>query len=129
LGSSHVHQKRKRPKKRVNRKSVTNKRAVLVSEGFYHNDLKHGLWREYYESGQVMIEEYYRYGVQHGKFTSYHPNGKLFGEGQYEDGKREGYFKVYDENGNQIKTLLFIHNNLMEEVENTTNESQNISSP
>jgi|ADGO01.1.fsa_nt_gi MORN repeat variant. len=76
-----------------------------------------------------MIEEYYRYGVQHGKFTSYHPNGKLFGEGQYEDGKREGYFKVYDENGNQIKTLLFIHNNLMEEVENTTNESQNISSP
>ena len=34
-----------------------NKRGVLIAEGNFVNDKKHGLWREYYDhTGSVMIE-------------------------------------------------------------------------
>jgi antitoxin component YwqK of YwqJK toxin-antitoxin module len=94
-----------------------NKYAVLISEGNYVNNEKHGLWREYYDTGELMIEECYKHGVPHGRYASYHQNGQLMSEGQYHEGLREGYFKVYDEQGRNIRTLLFIHNNQIEDIE------------
>ena len=93
-----------------------NKRAVLIAEGHYVNNNKHGIWREYYDSnGGVMIEETYWHGVQHGRFASYHPNGQLLSEGQFQFGSREGCFKVYDENGTNIRNIVFANNVEIEE--------------
>jgi antitoxin component YwqK of YwqJK toxin-antitoxin module len=98
-----------------------NKHAVLIAEGIYLNNQKHGLWKEYYdETGGIMIEENYNRGVLHGRFASYHPNGKLLSEGQYHQGSREGYFRVYDQEGNNIKNLLFISNHQIEDIEEHT---------
>ena len=95
-----------------------NKHAVLIAEGCYVNNRKHGLWKEYYDhTGTIMIEESYVNGVQHGRFASFHPNGQLFSEGQFNNGKREGYFRVYDENGRNVRNLLFIDNNQIEDIE------------
>jgi antitoxin component YwqK of YwqJK toxin-antitoxin module len=95
-----------------------NKHAVLIAEGNYVNHKKHGTWREYYDhTGTVMIEEDYVNGVQHGRFISYHPNGKIFSEGKFHKGMREGYFRAYDEDGKNIKNLLFINNNQIEDIE------------
>jgi antitoxin component YwqK of YwqJK toxin-antitoxin module len=95
-----------------------NKHAVLIAEGHYVNDKKHGLWREYYDhTGTIMIEEEYVHGVQHGQFTSFHPNGKIFSQGRFHNGMREGYFRAYDEDGKNIKNLLFINNNQIEDIE------------
>jgi len=92
-----------------------NKHAILIAEGNYVNNKKHGVWREYYDSnGGLMIEESYWHGVQHGRFASYHPNGQLLSEGEFQNGSREGCFKVYDENGTNIRNIVFANN---EEVE------------
>lgn len=102
-----------------------NKHAVLIAEGFYLNNVKHGEWREYYDySGSTMIVEHYQNGVNHGRFASYHPNGQLMSEGNYSHGKREGYFRVFDETGQKARTLLFINNNLIEDIQenHTLNE-------
>src|SRR5688572_26823227 len=86
-----------------------NKRAVLIAEGHYVNNKKHGVWREYYDSnGGLMIEENYWDGVQHERVASYHPNGQLMSEGQFQYGMREGCFKVYDENGTNIRNIIFV---------------------
>ncbi|HEY0652219.1 MAG TPA: hypothetical protein VGD65_03785 [Chryseosolibacter sp.] len=88
-----------------------NKHAVLIAEGYYIDNLKHGVWREYYDhTGTIMIEEHYNHGIMHGRFTSYYPNGKKFSEGEFFNGSREGYFKIYDEHGQNIRNLLFIDN-------------------
>lgn len=88
-----------------------NKHGVLIAEGVYVNNDKHGTWIEYYDhSGSKMIEEDYRYGVQHGRFISYHPNGKIFSQGQFVNGSREGYFKAYDEFGKNTRTIFFVNN-------------------
>jgi antitoxin component YwqK of YwqJK toxin-antitoxin module len=95
-----------------------NKHAVLVSEGVYVNNKKHGLWREYYDhTGALMIEEMYHHGIQHGRFASFHPNGQVWSEGNFHFGLREGYFRVYDEHGKNVKNLLFINNHQIEDLE------------
>jgi len=94
-----------------------NKQAVLVAEGNYQHDVKHGLWTSYYETGELLIEETYEQGVLHGRYASYHLNGWLLSEGRYQHGQREGYFYVYDEFGKQLKSLLFVNNVLVDDVD------------
>jgi antitoxin component YwqK of YwqJK toxin-antitoxin module len=94
-----------------------NKHAVLVAEGQYVNNKKHGTWREYYDhTGTIMIEENYKLGIKHGTFTSYHPDGQIFGQGEFFNGLREGYFRIYDEQRDNVRTLLFINNNQVEDI-------------
>lgn len=114
-------------KKRKNGKWKSfNKHAVLIAEGNYVNNKKHGTWREYYDhTGTIMIEEDYVHGVQHGRFISYHPNGRIFSEGRFHNGMREGYFRAYDENGVNIKNLLFINDNQIEDIEEQLSHASN----
>jgi antitoxin component YwqK of YwqJK toxin-antitoxin module len=94
-----------------------NKQAILVSEGYYLQDVKHGSWKQYYETGELLIEETYDQGILHGRYASYHLNGQLLSEGIYEHGKREGFFDVFDENGKPVKRILFMNNVMLEEVD------------
>jgi antitoxin component YwqK of YwqJK toxin-antitoxin module len=88
-----------------------NKHAILIAEGWYVNNEKHGLWKEYYDyTGSLMVEERYYHGLQHGRFRSYHPNGQVWSEGNFHYGSREGIFSVYDENGSIIRTMMFVNN-------------------
>jgi antitoxin component YwqK of YwqJK toxin-antitoxin module len=98
-----------------------NKEAILVSEGYYVNDIKHGHWKQYYETGELLIEENYKHGMLHGRYAAYHPNGKILSEGQYEHGKREGFFNVFDESGKVTKRMLFVNNELLEEISGSKN--------
>lgn len=92
-----------------------NKNAVLVSEGFYLNNLRHGRWKYFYDTGELAIEEHYLHGKLHGEYRSYHVNGSLMSEGQYANDLREGYFNVYDENHGLVKEMLFVNNILVKE--------------
>lgn len=87
-----------------------NKHGVLIAEGSYVNNKKHGIWREYYDhNGAMMIEENYDCGISHGRYASFHPNGQILSEGQFYHGSRVGYFKIYDEQGNNIRNLHFVN--------------------
>lgn len=102
-----------------------NKHAVLIAEGIYIDNNKHGLWREYYDhTGTIMIEEHYSHGIMHGRFTSYYPAGQKFSEGEFFNGSREGYFKVYDERGENIRNLLFIDNVQVADITKTANSAK-----
>jgi antitoxin component YwqK of YwqJK toxin-antitoxin module len=99
-----------------------NKHAVLVSEGIYVNNEKHGVWREYYDhTGTLMIEETYVNGIPHGPYTCFHPNGRVWSQGNFDNGLREGYFRVYDDQGKNIRNMLFIRNNKVENQEQIEN--------
>lgn len=102
-----------------------NKHAVLIAEGLYVNNQKHGLWKEYYDhTGTIMIEEEFKDGVKHGIFTSYHPNGQVFSQGEFINGLREGYFRIFDEDGINVRSLLFINNAQIEDIDERTQLSE-----
>ena len=60
---------------------------------------KHGLWEEYYASGQVRVTGNYKDGETDGHWVLYHPNGKLWGNSYYTDGKAVGLSDRYYDNG------------------------------
>lgn len=92
-----------------------NKHAILIAEGRYVNDKKHGIWREYFDdNGSLMVEEAYSHGVPDGRFISYHPNGKPLSKGEFKNGLREGVFTIYDENGSIIRNMVFFRNKEIE---------------
>lgn len=100
-----------------------NKRGVLIADGVYVSNKKHGLWREYYDHTEtLMIEENYDHGVQHGRYASFHPNGRILSEGQFFHGSRVGQFKIHDEQGRHIRSLFFLNNVLVED----RNELRNV---
>lgn len=109
--------KKKSPTPKNGKWKQFNKQAILISEGYYEDDIKHGPWKQFYETGELLLEEHYDHGMLHGRYATYHPNGRLLSEGHYQHGKREGYFNVYDEMGNPVKRMLFINNKLVEETE------------
>jgi antitoxin component YwqK of YwqJK toxin-antitoxin module len=96
-----------------------------VTTNLYVNDKKDGMWRTYYENGQIKSEGHYIAGLKeglhkewkedgilslegnyindkaNGLMTWYHDKGHLAGRGQMVDDKRIGNWKICDieENG------------------------------
>ena len=48
---------KKKPRLKEGRWKEFNKHAILISIGNYVGDRKHGEWREYYDTGELMLEE------------------------------------------------------------------------
>lgn len=97
-----------------------NKHAILISEGCYNEGLRDGIWRFYYDTGELIIEEEYHLGKKHGKYTSYYRSGKLMSLGRFVDDLREGEFKVFSEEGEITKILVFKQDALIEEINHGT---------
>ena len=90
------------------------------------NGLRQGLWKEYYETGELrsignysnsrMIGEWkflfpnqkleiigsYRNGKKEGEWFWYYPDGSILVNENWDDGERDGIFVEYDENGKVI---------------------------
>jgi len=65
-------------------------KTKLNEEYFIHNNKKEGIYKSYYENGQLKVEVNYIDGLRHGIFKSYHDNGQLCEEVNYIDDKRNG---------------------------------------
>ncbi|OPZ64414.1 MAG: MORN repeat variant [Candidatus Aerophobetes bacterium ADurb.Bin490] len=66
--------------------------------GAYNNGKQEGLYKMYYPSGQVQVEQYFEAGKSTGNYTSYFENGKVKLEGVYADGELTNVSK-YNEDG------------------------------
>lgn len=62
-----------------------------------------GLYKEWYENGNLGKKSAYIDGELNGKTTKWRENGDLMSEGNYLDDKRHGAYRSYYENG-QIRT-------------------------
>lgn len=74
-------------------------------EGTYKDGKREGLWRYWYENGNLWSEGYYKADVRHGRSTVWHENGKKYYEGHYTDGERTGKWKFWDEDGKLLKEI------------------------
>ncbi len=61
--------------------------------------IRHGLFRAYYQDGQLASEGLYEHGLETGIWHDFHENGRLAAEGEYKNGRRCGVWKFYDEAG------------------------------
>ena len=56
------------------------------------DDTFHGVYRRYYENGQLNVDSYYSYGKLDGSYISYFVDGKLKNQTQYKSGIEFGNF-------------------------------------
>src|SRR5688572_6436668 len=78
--------------------------ARVLSEDGKHW-LKHGLFVEYHQDGQVLSEGTYHLGQEHGPWRDIHPNGQVAAEGRYEQGKEHGVWHFWNEAGVEERTV------------------------
>lgn len=58
-----------------------------------------GIWKQYYESGQLKSETPFKEGIPDKVIKQYYENGQLKSEVTYKDGQPDGQGKKYYENG------------------------------
>lgn len=66
----------------------------------YKNGSFHGLYRTYFKSGEIAIEQLFKDGEKDGQSSYYYDDGKLFYTENYKNGVREGQIKRLYQNGN-----------------------------
>ncbi|MCU0377967.1 MAG: toxin-antitoxin system YwqK family antitoxin [Bacteroidales bacterium] len=103
----------------------------MISEEYYHDDIKHGLarkfhpdgtlaesiawdhgkktggWLQYYPDGKVCLRAEFMDGKLNGPFSFYYPNGKLQFEGRYKDDFRDGDWMVFNEDGSLKQVMVY----------------------
>ena len=62
-------------------------------------DLQHGLWTEWYPSGNKKTEGQYHRGLTVGKITWWYENGQEQAEGEFDAGKKTGTWITWHPNG------------------------------
>jgi len=76
--------------------------------GDYDADgLRMGVWRFWYENGQLAREIEYLAGIRERAAREYHPNGAMAAEGFYVGGQREGQWRWWDAGGRQTGEAVY----------------------
>ena len=69
--------------------------------------VRHGLYVEYSESGQVLSEGHYVNGTEEGLWRSFHENGQKAAEGAYIVGKEEGVWRFWNPSGEAEEPVTY----------------------
>lgn len=78
-----------------------------VEEGNYENDLKTGVWKKYYPSGQLRSEITYSKNKPVGVYSLYYENGVVEEQGNWQRNKNIGSFSRNYKNGNPHQKFVF----------------------
>ena len=68
-------------------------------EGNLKNKKQDGVWKLYYENGQVKQEENWKDGYYEGLWKYFNENGQIMREVNYKDGEDDGLHRSWYENG------------------------------
>ena len=59
------------------------------------NGDKHGIYKSWYESGQLFCQTSYKNGQEDGEYKLWYDNGQLTCQGPYKKGMKEGEYKSW----------------------------------
>lgn len=91
----------------LDREVVYYSNKQVKMDGEYKDELRHGMWKAWYETGTLWSEGEYKEGKRNGKGIYYHPNGKKYIEGIYSNDVRVGNWRFYDTTGTLSKEVDF----------------------
>ena len=87
-----------------------NNKARVERDGSYENNRKTGIWKTYYENGNLKSEITYVNNKADGYARIYYENGKISEEGIWKGTKWVGKYLYYHENGNKAYEWSFNEN-------------------
>ena len=99
-----------------------------MSEEVFRNNLKTGVWLEWYENGNKKIQTIYRNGLMNGKEINWSVEGNKTSEYSYQGGKKKGSFKTWYDNGRKNLQVVLSMIVRMERLLSGTKMGRNIES-
>jgi len=94
-------------------KSIEYRKNVLYSEGpVDENKIRTGVWKVYFETGELRAEGQRVNGRQHGQWTYFYPDGKKMQIGNFSNGIMEGEWKWYYSSGNIFREEIYLRGRL-----------------
>ncbi|MBN2213077.1 MAG: toxin-antitoxin system YwqK family antitoxin [Bacteroidales bacterium] len=90
----------------------------------WKNNLKDGIWEQYYEDGSVRLRAAYIQGKLSGSFTAYYLNKHPMVAGHYKDNKQEGTWIYYSEDGDVSQEIAYSSGQPMNENELTRQQQE-----
>jgi antitoxin component YwqK of YwqJK toxin-antitoxin module len=75
--------------------------------------IRHGLFVQYHENGEVASEGSYVNGLEDGVWRDFHSNGQVASEGRFRNGKEEGLWRFWNAAGHEEPSVSY---NLDEDV-------------
>lgn len=69
--------------------------------------LHHGLFINYFGSGQIKDSGYFNNGLPHGVWVHYNSEGGSFWQGEYRNGTRQREWKLFDAVGKLLKIIFY----------------------
>jgi len=83
---------------------IYNDRGIKVSEGIVTEDgRRNGIWKNFYENGQIKEEGAYDFNRRTGGWTFYDREGRIIQTGTYQNGRPEGLWKWYYPDGSILR--------------------------
>jgi antitoxin component YwqK of YwqJK toxin-antitoxin module len=90
----------------------------------WKNELKDGVWEQYFEDGSVRLQAVYNHGKLAGNYIVYYSKGRPMVSGRYENNRREGNWVYYNENGSVNQEICFSDGKPLNEKELTTQQQE-----
>ncbi len=78
----------------------------------YVDGIKHGLYYEYYENGNIQYKSLYKDGLAHGQCTVYNPDGILVRDCYFKDDELHGSCKYFNLDGVLIYDDTYVNGEL-----------------
>ncbi|MEW4923104.1 hypothetical protein [Algibacter sp. 2305UL17-15] len=67
----------------------------IAEQGAFNYGLKDGVWKSWYENGQLQLQEFWKAGYKDGKSTVYDSEGKIISVGDYRNNLKTGRWINY----------------------------------
>lgn len=98
----------------------------IISGGEYRNDQRHGTWQERDLHEQQTSWFHYENGQRHGDFYARNDDGQIVQRGRYERGELSGALEHFDNEGERTSYLYFRDGKLHGDVEDVDREGHHI---
>ena len=70
-------------------------------------NMNHGIYKDYYENGQIRTDATYKNGALDGSYTFYHENGEIYVQVNYRKGDLDGLITFYKPNGKVLEKVVY----------------------
>ena len=70
-------------------------------------NMNHGIYRDYYDNGQICTDANYYNGALDGPYSFYHENGNVYVEVIYDKGDLDGLITFYKPNGKVLEKIMY----------------------
>lgn len=81
--------------------------GIVRDDGNYKENVYHGEWIEYYETGELYLKINYTEGKKNGKATYFFKDGTISQQGEFINDEQEGVWKSFDKNNNLKSETTF----------------------